>query len=402
MANPSPGIPYFIPAASHPIGTPITDADGTPPALFAPLKLKSFALPNRIGLSPMVQYSSDRDGSEEGHLNDYHLAHYSSIALHGCSLIIMEAVSVSPEGRCTTNDLGIYTDEQAKSYKRLVDLVHSQGGRIGIQLNHAGRKASTFPSHIPGKYLSSATKENYGFADQKEKILGPSPVTFSEEHGYPVPTELTEAGIQRVIQQFKDATDRALNISGFDFVEIHAAHGYLLNTFLTGTANKRTDKYGGSFENRTRLLLEVIDACKDDKHPFFVRISADEYVDEPDSWTLDDSLKLSDLLVDHGVDVLDVSSGGLNINGRRKTGPGYQVPFAKAIKERVGDQLIVATVGQINTSELANKIIEAGEADLVMIGSLFLKKPSLVWEWAEELGLKVEVARSLGWPHGIY
>lgn len=390
---------YFIPKVTTPVGTVLEDQSSSKPVpkLFTPFKIKDVNFTNRIGVSPMCMYSAAHDGPDIGKPTPFHFAHYSSFGLRGPGLIIIEASAVSPEGRLSPEDLGIWTDEQALEFKKIVDLVHSQGGQIGVQLGHGGRKSSgTAPyNHL----MKGVGQKEFGWSDVPGKIVGPSAISFKED-AYVVPTELTVKQIEDLVVKFKQAAKRAYDIAGFDFVEIHGAHGYLVSSFLSSTSNKRTDKYGGSFENRIRFLLEIVDAIKDDKHPLFVRISASENAPHiPDSWTIDDSIKLSDYLIEHGVDVLDASSGGNNSDQeRRKTGQGYQVPLAKAIKQHVGDKLLVATVGKITEGEFANKVVENGEADIVLSGSQFLKNPGLVWAWADALGVRQVHAHQYEWP----
>jgi len=397
LTQPSEATPYFIPKVDTPVGTAFVQDDSKIPKLFSPIKIKNTEFANRIGVSPMCTYSAAHDGEDLGKATPFHLAHYGSFALRGPGLIIVEATAVSPEGRLSPEDLAIYTDEQAYELKKIVDFAHSQGVKIGIQLGHGGRKSSgtAMYNHL---FKGIGTKE-FGWDDVQGKILAPSAISFMEG-AYVTPTELTTEQVEELVVKFKQAAKRALDIAGFDFIEIHGAHGYLISSFLTATSNKRTDKYGGSFENRIRLLLEIIDAVKDDKHPLFVRISGSEsapHIEE--SWKIEDSIKLSDHLIKHGVDVLDVSAGGQNKDANRnpKT-QGYQVHLAKAIKEHVGDKLTIATVGRILDAELAAKIVENGEADLVFNGSLFLKNPGLVWKWADDLNVRLHNARQYGWP----
>lgn len=405
MANPSPGIPYFVPAALHPTGTVISTLDGTEaPPLFTPLKIKGMTVPNRIAMSPMVMYATDKEGPNKATPNLYHLIHYGSVVERGCSLIVAEAVAVTEDGRCSPEELALETDSQALGWKPVVDFVHSQGGKIGVQLSHGGRKSSTWALHT-SKALTAIGKEAGGWADQPEKIISASAISYSEQDGYPVPREMTKEDIKNLVKKYKEARDRAIEIAGFDFVEIQAAHGYLVNCFLSAASNKRTDEYGGPLQNRMRFLLEIVDAVKDNEHPLFVRISAEEWSNNPDAWHMNDTLSLVEALDKHGVDLVDVSSGGIDSNQIKIAhSPGYHVPLARAVKHYVKEKslkILVSTVGRINSAWLANDIITNQDADVVFIGSPFLKKPSLVWEWAEELNVKVAVSRPIGWPLGI-
>lgn len=399
LTQPSDKTTYFIPKNNTPVGTVVEDESTKPtPKLFTPFKIKGLNFTNRIGVSPMCMYSAAHDGPDIGKPTPFHFAHYSSFALRGPGLIIVEASAVSPEGRLSPEDLGIWSDEQALEFKKIVELVHSQGGKIGIQLGHGGRKSSgtAMYNHL----MKGVGEKEFGWSDVPGKIVGPSAISFKDD-AYAVPTELSIEQIEELVIKFKEAAKRAYEIAGFDFVEIHGAHGYLISTFLSPVANKRTDKYGGSFENRIRFLLEIVDAVKDDKHPLFVRISASENSPQlPESWTIDDSIKLADHLIEHGVDVLDASSGGINKDQERKEkkNQGYQVPLAKAIKQHVGEKLLVATVGNITEGQFANQIVENGDADIVLSGSQFLKNPGLTWAWADELGVRQVHTRPYEWP----
>lgn len=393
----SKDVPYFLPRVEVPVGTVIPKEASQVPKLYTPLKIKNFVIPNRVGISPMVTYSAPHDGEKIGQVTPLHLIHYGSIAIRGPGFIIVEATSISPEARASPEDCGIWNDEQAYKWKEIVDFIHSQGVKVGMQLGHAGRKASLAALHH--HLMKPVGKAQYGWADDPEQILGPSPL--SHKPGvFREPKELSVDEIKGLVGKYKAAAKRAIEIAGFDFIEIHAAHGYLVNNFLSGTSNKRTDRYGGSFENRIRFLLEIVDAVKSDDYPLFVRISATEDADDQEgSWNINDSVKLSDYLIEHGVDVLDVSSGGNNIHAkRRKNTPGHQAPLAHALKKHVNDKLIVATVGNINSGELANSLVEDGKADIVLSGKLTLKYPGIAWNWADELGVKIEPSVQYGWP----
>lgn len=314
-------------------------------------------------MSPMCMYSAI-----EGMPNDFHLVHYGSRAQGGTGLLIAEATGVVPEGRITNGCTGIWNDEQAESFRRIVDFVHQHSkSKIGIQLAHAGRKASTWN----GKQIS---------LEEGWQTVAPSPVPYME--GERIPHELSVEEINALVQRFKEAAQRAVN-AGFDVIEIHAAHGYLLHQFLSPLSNNRTDEYGGSFANRCRFLLEVVEAVNevlDDNHPLFVRISATEYSEN--GWDLDDSVKLAQLLKEKKVDLVDVSSGG-NIHGARiSVFDGYQVPFAAKIRMEAG--ISTGAVGLITEVKQAEEILQKGDADLIFVAREILRNPYLAIKGALE------------------
>ena len=326
--------------------------------LFAPFRLRSVTFPNRIGVSPMCQYSS-----QDGFANDWHLVHLGSRAQGGAGLVMMEASAVLAEGRISDGDLGIYKDEHVPKLKQIVSFLHTQGAKAGIQLAHAGRKGSMSVPFDGERLLKS---DEGGWTP-----LAPSPVAFSAD--YAVPQALDEAGIQAVVSAFAQAARRA-EAAGFDFVEIHGAHGYLLHEFLSPLANRRTDNYGGSFENRTRLILEVAQAVRGawpDRLPLFVRISATDWMEG--GWTVDESVKLARMLGNAGVDLVDCSSGGQVPNAKIPVGPGFQVPFAARIRKETG--VPTAAVGMITDPSQANAIVANGEADMVLLAREMLRDP---------------------------
>ncbi|CCH44117.1 NADPH dehydrogenase [Wickerhamomyces ciferrii] len=398
LTQSSDEVPYFYPKNKIPVGITNENGDKQIPSLFNPLTIKNFTINNRIGVSPMCTYSTAHDGPDKGKSTPFHLVHYGSFAIQGTGLIIVEASAVEPNGRLSPEDLGIWSDEHALALKPVVEFAHAQGVKIGIQIGHGGRKASGTAMY--NALQKGVGKAEFGWSDVPGAIVGPSPISYDEE-SYVTPTELSVEQIQDLVQKFGDAAKRAREISGFDFVEIHGAHGYLLSSFLSGTSNKRTDQYGGSFENRIRFLLEVIDASKDANSPLFVRVSGSELAPQLEgSWTVEDTVKLSDYLIEHGVDVLDVSSGGNSSQAeRRKTGQGFQVPLAKAVKDHVGDKLLVATVGKITEANFANDVIKNGEADIVLAGKAFLRNPALVWQWADDLDVRIKHTNQYEWPY---
>lgn len=327
-------------------------------SLFSPFQLRSVTFPNRIAVSPMCQYSS-----RDGFATDWHLVHLGSRAQGGAGLVMVEASAVTPQGRISSADLGIWKDEHIPGLERIAAFIHSQGARAGIQLAHAGRKGSmSAPFH--GERLLSADEGGWA-------VVAPSAVAFSEK--YAVPEALDEAGIQMIVQAFVQAAGRAFR-AGFDLVEIHAAHGYLLHEFLSPLSNQRTDAYGGSFENRTRFLLQVVDAVRRawPAHlPLLVRISGTDWVEG--GWAIEDSVQLGRLLHEHGVDLIDVSSGGNVAHAQIPVAPGYQVPLAARVRAEAA--IPTAAVGMITEPTQANGIIEKGEADLVMLARELLRDP---------------------------
>lgn len=331
--------------------------------LYQPLQLRNLTLQNRWVMSPMCMYSS-----ENGMANDFHFVHYASRAQGGVGLILVEASGIVPEGRITHHCLGIWNEEQAESMRKFIEFIHQNTEtKIGIQLAHAGRKASTWN----GKQLA----ETDGWA-----TVAPSPIPYQEGERIPVALDKTE--IKILVQQFKEAAQRAINV-GFDVIEIHAAHGYLLHQFLSPLSNTRTDEYGGSFDNRIRILLEVVDAINevlDENHPLMVRISATEYAEN--GWDIEDSIALSSILKNKKVDLVDVSSGG-NIHGAKITlFDGYQVPFASAIKKNTG--IKTGAVGLITQAEKAEEILKNQDADLIFVARALLRNPYLASQNAQE------------------
>lgn len=325
--------------------------------LFKPITIKSISFKNRVVMSPMCQYSAT-----DGFANDWHLVHYGSRAIGDAGLIIVEATGVSPEGRISPGDLGIWKDEQIEPLKRIVDFIHSNGSIAGIQLAHAGRKAS---HQAPWLGSDQITLENGGW-----QTVAPSSIPYSIVEEPPV--ELDEAGIKKIIQDFRSAAQRTLD-AGFKVLEIHAAHGYLMHEFLSPISNHRTDQYGGSFENRIRLLLEVTNAVKSvwpDNLPLFVRLSATDWVD--DGWNVKETVKLATILKNLGVDLIDCSSGGNAIDQKIILGPGYQVAFSDAIRKT---GILTGTVGMITSAEQAEEILNEGKADMVLFGRELLRNP---------------------------
>ena len=353
--------------------------------LFSQLKLRDLVLPNRIAVSPMCQYSA-----VDGFINDWHLVHLGTRAVGGAGLVLTEATSVTPEGRISPSDLGIWSDSHIAGLKRAVDFMHAQGGATGIQLGHAGRKASMSPPWEPTRLIPVSEG---GW----ENILAPSPVFFSEHHA--TPSELTLNDIEELKKAFRSATERAVE-AGFDTVEIHGAHGYLFHQFLSPLSNQRKDEYGGSFENRIRFLLEVVRvvrAALPASHPLIVRISATDWLEfdeqhhpSADGWTIQQSLQLAPLLQKEGVDLIDVSTGGNVAKPTIPVGAGYQTAFAASIREQTG--LATGAVGMISAPEQADHIIRSGQADLVLLARELLRDPYWPMRAAQQL------RHDISWP----
>ena len=343
--------------------------------LFTSLKIRGIDLKNRMVVSPMCQYSSI-----DGFANDWHLVHLGSRAVGGAALIITEATAVSPEGRISPDDLGIWKDEHTVFLKRITDFIESQGTIPGIQLAHAGRKAS---HSSPWKGNKALAKDEGGW-----DTLAPSAIPYKSSE--PPPKEMSLADIKKIITDFGNAAKRAVQ-AGFKVIEIHGAHGYLINEFLSPLSNHRKDEYGGNFENRIRLLQEILNEVRKiipDNMPIFVRISATDWVEG--GWDLSDSVKLAKVLKKMGVDVIDCSTGGNSPGQKIPVAPMYQVSFAEQIKAETG--ILTAAVGLITTSEEAEEILNNGRADLILMARAFLRDPYFPLHAAKETGTDIE------WP----
>ncbi len=346
-------------------------------SLFDPFTLRDLTLSNRIWLSPMCQYSVD---GQDGVPTEWHLVHLGSRAALGYGLVLTEATAVAPEGRISPQDTGIWNDEQVRAWRRIVDFAHDQGTPIGVQLAHAGRKASTY---APWRGRGSIPADEGGWP-----TVAPSALPFGDDAA---PTELTSGQIADVVAAFAAGAGRA-DEAGFDVVEVHAAHGYLLHQFLSPLANRRTDEYGGSFDNRVRLVLEVVDAVRaawPAGKPLLVRISATDWLDG--GWTLAESTELGGLLREHGVDLVDASSGGLDPNQRIAVGPGYQVSFARDVRTKAG--IATGAVGLITEPAQAQQILDEGSADVVLLARVALREPAWPLRAAHELGIPRDRAR---------
>lgn len=338
-------------------------------ALFSPFPLRSLVLRNRIAVSPMCQYTS-----VDGFANDWHLVHLGSRAVGGAALVMTEATAVRADGRISPQDLGIYLDDHVSMLTRIVTFLHQQGSAAGIQLAHAGRKASTSAPWLGGTAVDPVAG---GW-----QVVGPGDVAFAAN--YPSPRTLSTDEIADVVRAFREAASRA-RLSGFDVAEIHAAHGYLIHQFLSPLSNTRTDHYGGSFDNRARLLREVVSAVRQvwpDRLPVFVRVSATDWT--PGGWDIDETIALSRTLGQLGVDLIDCSTGGNVVGAKIPVGPGYQVPFAGRVKREAG--IATGAVGLITTPRQANDIIANGEADLVLLAREMLRDAYWPLHAAQELG----------------
>jgi 2,4-dienoyl-CoA reductase-like NADH-dependent reductase (Old Yellow Enzyme family) len=359
IRGPSHGCPS---GTEHDRGVPEID-------LLSPLSIGGLQLRNRIVMSPMCQYSA-----EEGMANDWHLVHLGGRAAGGVSLVMVEATAVTRDGRISPGDMGIWTDAHTEPLARIARFIRSQGAAAGIQLAHAGRKAS----HDLPWHGGSTLKPGHGGWN----VIGPSPIPFDDAD--PAPLALDEVGIHGIIDAFEAAARRAL-LAGFQIIEIHAAHGYLLHEFLSPISNHRNDSYGGTLENRMRLLLEVSQCLRrllPQELPLFVRISATDWVEE--GWDTDQSVILCQRLKDVGVDLIDVSSGGMTPKARIPVGKGYQVPFARRIRAEAG--IRTGAVGLITEPRHANEIITGGDADLIFLARELLREPYWAVNAQHELG----------------
>ncbi len=356
--------------------TPSSEQTPSSAHLFSSLTLREVTLENRIGLAPMCQYSAP-----EGTATDWHLVYLGARAQGGVGLLLTEAVAVSPEGRISPHDLGLWDDGQVEPLARIVRFVEKLGAVAGIQLAHAGRKASVAR---PWDGKAPVGPDAGGWAE----IRGPSPLPFQE--GFPTPDPLAEGEMPDVVRAFTDAAGRAAR-AGFKVAEIHAAHGYLLHSFLSPISNRRDDGYGGSFENRIRLTLEVIAGVREvwpPELPLLLRISCTDWMEG--GWEVDDSVKLAREARALGVDLVDCSSGGIHPDAAPPAAPGFQVPFARRIREEV--EVPTAAVGLITDPVQADQIVRTGEADLVLLGRQLLHEPHWPLRAALELG------RTPDWP----
>jgi 2,4-dienoyl-CoA reductase-like NADH-dependent reductase (Old Yellow Enzyme family) len=343
-------------------------------SLFEPLTIREITLRNRIAVSPMCQYSS-----EDGFASDWHLVHLGSRAVGGAGLVFTEATAVEPRGRISPQDLGLWKDDHLSMLQRITAFIESQGAVAGIQLAHAGRKASTAQPWAGGAPL-----------DEKQggwrPIVSASAIPFAD--GHPTPEALSLEAIHDVTGMFTKAAQRARE-AGFRVVEIHAAHGYLIHQFLSPVSNKRTDAYGGSFENRIRFLRDIVRAVRavwPERLPLFVRLSVTDWL-EPEGWTVEQSIALARIVKDDGVDLIDCSSGGTSSQAKIPVGPGYQVAFAERIRKEA--LVMTGAVGMITSPAQAETIVRTGQADLVLLAREFLRQPYFPLHAARELRAEV-------------
>jgi 2,4-dienoyl-CoA reductase-like NADH-dependent reductase (Old Yellow Enzyme family) len=335
----------------------------TPTGLFCPLRLREVELRSRIGMAPMSQYQADpRTHTPTG----WHLPHYAARARAGIGVVIVEATAVSPQGLVTPHDLGLWDTDQQQGLARIAEAITAAGAVPALQLSHGGRKASRTRPWDGDRHL---TPGEGGW-----EVIGPSPIPFAQ--GYPVPREASTGDLEQAVADFARAARLALE-AGFRMVELHAGHGRLLHSFLSPISNHRTDHYGGCLDNRARLLVQTVAAVREvwpEELPLAVRLSCEDA--QPGGWSLDDTLALAPLLAQAGADLVDCSSGGIRRPQQRRTSPGYQVPYAAAIRTRTA--LATAAVGLITTVEHAEHIVHTGQADLVLLGRALLTHPHLV------------------------
>jgi 2,4-dienoyl-CoA reductase-like NADH-dependent reductase (Old Yellow Enzyme family) len=347
--------------------------------LFTEFKVRGTTFRNRLWVSPMCQYSS-----VDGLPNDWHLVHLGSRAAGGAGAVIVEASAISPEGRISPSDSGIWTDVHAEEFVRITRFIKDQGSVPGIQIAHAGRKASTAAPWNGGKKVE--------IVDGGWEVVAPSAIAFDDD--YPMPREMDPDDIEKVLNDFVSAAVRSVN-AGFEVIELHAAHGYLLHEFLSPLSNKRMDEYGGDFAGRAKLPLEVAAAVREavpEHIPIFVRISATDWAEG--GWDLEQSIEFAKKLKGIGIDLIDCSSGGLVTYAQIPVEPNYQVAFAEAIRREAG--IATAAVGLITEPQQAEAILEAGQADAIMVARQFLREPYLAFRAAQELGGNVEVPKQYG------
>ncbi|KAG9076147.1 hypothetical protein FRC06_009674 [Ceratobasidium sp. 370] len=406
----APGVEEYYPANEPSIGTPLSKDDYPQnkviPKLFQPITIRDVTFKNRIWVAPMCQYSA-----VDGHMTDWHLVHLGGLAARGAGVVMLEATAIRPEGRISPECPGIWSDSHIAPMKRIVDFIHGQGTMVGIQLAHAGRKASTLAPFVMNRRAKAggvgseneiARDEEGGWA---RDVIGPSDLPFSEMHAKP--RALTTKEIDEIEQAYVDAVERCKKI-GFDFIEIHGAHGYLLHSFYSPISNKRTDTYGGSLENRLRLPLRVastVRAAWGESKPLFFRLSATDWASGPErdpetgewnSWGIEQTIELSKGLKDVGVDLIDTSSGGNWVKQVIPVEPGYQVPFAERIKKEVSD-VMIGSVGLITSAWQAEKILQDGRADVVLLARELLRHVDFPIHAAQELGVAVKPANQYEW-----
>lgn len=393
VLKPAEGISYFTPAQEPAAGTAANpQTNGQPiPKLFQPLTIRGVTFQNRVGLAPLCQYSA-----QDGHMTDWHVAHLGGIAQRGPGMMMVEATAVQPEGRITPQDVGLWKDSQIAPMKRVIEFAHSQSQKIGVQIAHAGRKASSTAPWVTAGAISSDKVGGW-----PDNVKAPSAIPFDASSI--VPKAMSKEDIEEFKTAWGAAVKRAV-AAGADFVEIHNAHGYLLSSFLSPAANKRIDEYGGSFENRIRLSLEIAQVTREavgPQVPVFLRVSATDWLEETlpeESWGSADTVRFAEALAAQGnVDLIDISSGGVHSSQKVKSGPAFQAPFAVAVKKAVGDKLMVATVGAITNGKMANNLLEEDGLDVVLVGRGFQKDTGTAWTFAQHLGAEISMANQIRW-----
>ncbi|KAJ6007306.1 hypothetical protein N7540_011282 [Penicillium herquei] len=419
------GLPYFTPANNG--GAALNPQDASTPTLFRPLQIRDVTLKNRIMVAPMCTYSTNPDPSSPavGALNDFHIAHLGHLASKGAGLVIIEATAVQPNGRISPNDSGLWQEgtdsEQFKGLQRVVNFIHSQGAKVGIQLGHAGRKASTVAPWLSWEGKKGSIRADESVGGWPSNVVGPA---GGEENKwapgdvkYWAPRELSTSEVEEIVQAFARSAQLAVQ-AGVDVIEIHGAHGYLIHQFLSPVTNHRTDKYGGSFTNRVRIVQEVaaaIRAAIPVGFPLFLRISGTEWLEgnpvaeKTGSWTMESSTQLAKLLPEFGVDFLDVSSGGNHINQKVEPHGNYQIDLARQLRKvihQAGQKTLVGAVGLITEAEAAGKIVQGADeavateellagqepaADAVLLARQFLREPEWVLTAARKLNVPISV-----------
>ncbi|RBA13237.1 hypothetical protein FPRO05_13664 [Fusarium proliferatum] len=414
-----PGIPFFAPAQDPSTGT-AKQLEPDTPTIFRPLKIRGIPLRNRICVSPMCHYSCAASGPQTGVLTPLYYTTIGHYAFRGAALVMLEATGVAPNGRISVNCPGIWNDAQRDALKNLADFVHSQGGLIGLQLGHAGRKASTLAPWVATRMGQGSARADESQGGWPDDVVGPSggldfvwdgKASQDPKGGFWEPREMSIGEISSLIRSFAKAAERAV-WAGIDVLEVHVAHGYLLHQFVSPITNQRKDKYGGNFENRIRLVLEIIQAVRDvipESMPLFVRLSATDWMEKSTlgkdlgSWDVPSTIRLAKLLPDLGVDVLDVSSAGNHPQAAHNVFDAgrEQAAIAARVKEaleRAGKRMIIGTVGEITDAIQARDLVQdgaTGSVDLISVGRQFLKEPGWVLKVAQELGVDV------AWPQFI-
>ncbi|GAA5824458.1 hypothetical protein JCM3770_003717 [Rhodotorula araucariae] len=405
-----PGAPFFQPATTPSVGTALSEDDWPQnkdlPLLFQPLKVGPLTLKNRIMVAPMCMYSAEQEGPDTGVLTPFHLVHLGSFASRGAAVTMVEATSVLPNGRLSPNDSGLWNDRQASALKPIFDFIRMQGSIPGIQLGHGGRKTSTLAPWLDAStikpHLKSHVATNGAAGGWTDDVMAPSAISYDPET-FPLPREMTENDIGELKEAFRAATKRA-DQAGAEVVELHGAHGYAIFNFLSPVSNQRKDQYGGSLENRMRLPLEILRIMRETlpkEKSLWFRISATDWWPEGEkdangeyiSWGIEQSKIFVKEAIKAGVDLVDVSSGGNTPRQAIQVGPGYQVPFAEQIRASLSEdeKIPISSVGLITNGTQAENILQGGKADVIACAREFLRDPSLVLNWAQELGVVVNV-----------